>query len=341
MTLSLSYSGAQSWRECPEQYWNNYERKLSPRRQRNVALDLGSWLHRYLERYYSALKRDVPAERAHEYALDRTVNEYRDSNRALAESARIAGDEELAAEILGITDTATAIAERYYTYRGRDDADRYEVKYVEYRLRHEAHPSLLVPGVIDLVVFDRQRGVLQMWDHKTTRSVPDALSHILDMQMVLYAAMLEEEEGITVDEMVWNYLNTVLPSTPMVLKSGKGLSKDKGIATDVETYRNAIIDNGFDPEDYADLLSRLSGREHSVYYPRHQLPVVPQAESVIIRDFLKTAKEIEQAKDQHDYVPIKNVGRRCDWCAYRPLCEAEITGGDREDVIKRQFTVRA
>lgn len=340
MTLWLSYSGADAWRDCPQRYWYRFEDKIMPKSRPNAAFSLGNWIHRYLERYYRALQKGGAAEKSHTYALEYTRDEYHDQLIGMAEAARIGGDEELAAELLGQEALAVGIVSRYFQYRGRADADRYEVLYVEYRLEHPAHDNMRVPGVIDLVVRDDQRGLTQMWDHKSTRNTPDPNSHILDMQMVLYTAMLEEETDLRIDEMVWNYLRTVEPAKPHLLKSGKALSKDRGIDTTLDLYREAIIENGFDPTEYTDVFDRLSGREYTVFYPRHTLPVVPEAENIIIRDFLRTGEEIAEAKSKEEYIPIRNVGRRCDWCDYRKLCEATISGGDTEETIKRHYEVK-
>jgi len=336
MALALSYSGATTWRECQQRYWHRYEDKLRPKISSAPAPKLGNWLHSYLERYYAAVKRGVETGEAHGYALDYTIRQYADEIQAMVNISMMANQDDLAKEFEDIPARGKDIAERYYAARGKDDAEKYEILLIEQRFNTPVDDGITAPGIADLVVRDLDRGVLQMWDHKSTGNVPGAGTHVLDMQEVLYAAMLHEQRGIQVEELVWNYLRTKPPSTPAVLQKG-GLSKAKNIDTDAPTYMQAIVENNLLPEDYRDVLQRLSGKEQSVFYPRHKIPLIPEAEQVIIGDFARTGHEILRAKSIEDFIPIRNVGRMCNWCDYRKVCEAVVTGGDVEDIIQRNF----
>lgn len=334
--LALSYSAATSWRDCEQRYWYRYVDKLRAK-TRSAPLSLGNWLHSYLERYYKAIRREVDAPTAHGFALDKTKEQYTIELNQLSGIARALGQEGLAEELSNLSVQAVDIAERYYTHRGQGDSERYEILLVEENLSMAADEGVRTQAVIDLVVRDRDRGVLQMWDHKTTKKVPDAGSHVLDMQQVLYAAMLHEMRGIEVGELSWNYLRTTLPTEPPELKGG-GLSKARNLDTDAPTFLAAIGKYDLDIEDYSEVLSRLGGRALSVYFPRHYLPFNTDSERIILGDFVHTAHAIQRAKSIESYRPVRNVGRGCDWCDFRKVCEAAVTGSDTVDIIARNFS---
>ena len=59
-SLSVSYSAALSWRTCETQYWYRYVENIQPR----IAappLELGTFIHDYLETFYAVAKRRKPA----------------------------------------------------------------------------------------------------------------------------------------------------------------------------------------------------------------------------------------------------------------------------------------
>lgn len=330
MSTRISYSAATFWRDCQQRYWYRYEKRITTR-QTAPSLSLGRWLHSYLERYYRNVKDGLAAREAHEEALHRTVEQY---HQELIEIATIAAavDEKLATEVSNVEAVGKKIATNYFRSRGKDDSERYQVLLVEQPVDHLATDNIRVPGVIDLVVRDLDRGVLQLWDHKTTTTIPRN-DHILDTQLMLYAAMLHEAGGIEVDELVWNYLRSKPPTVPTLTKQGK-LSRDKSIDTDFATFMEAIRDNALNPTDYIDTLRRLKDADKVNFFPRHQQPVMPEAEDVILGDFIRTLEDIEAARATPDFRPIRNIGRGCNWCEYRKVCSAVVTGGDPEEVIR-------
>ena len=345
-TLSLSFSGAQKWRDCQQAYDYNYRHKIRPK-SRSAPLTLGNWLHSYLERYYKVIKLrpDVETLAAHEYAVSQTAAEYTPKIESYALAAGVAGQQDVVEDLLKLPETGVDIANRYYHYRGKEDASRYEILVVEERVEHPADVALRVPGIIDLIVRDRSTDEIQMWDHKSTGNVPDRNSHILDMQLVLYAIAVERLHGVVIDKLVWNYMRTKLPATPELLKTRKkgeppSLTVRKDLDSDWQTYMDALLENGLDPEEdrYKLVLGRLQPRALEVFFPRHNLYLLDEVRPLVMTDFRSTARDINRAYADPDWTPIRNLGRACNWCDYRKVCEAVVTGGDPTEIIDRQFT---
>lgn len=346
--LSLSFSGAQKWRDCQQSYDYTYHHHIQ-KKARSAPLTLGNWLHSYLERYYKVLMLHPEVEplAAHEFAVTKTTNEYGPKIEGYAQAAAVAGEQESAEALLELPEKGVDIANRYYHYRGLEDAGRYEFLFVEQRLEHPADDGLRVPGIADLVVRDRSTGEVQMWDHKSSEnSIPDRNSHILDMQLVLYAVAFEKLHGLVIDKLIWNYLRTKLPTVPKPLKPRKKdeepsqLSVDRAIDTDWQTYTDAIVKHGFDTEDerYKPILNRLQPRAMEVFFPRHTLYLLDEVRPLVMRDFVGTANEIKHAYSDMSFIPVRNLGRACNWCDFRKICEAVVTGGDPSEIIERQFT---
>jgi len=337
MALALSYSGATTWRTCQQRYWYRYEESIKPKVGSTPPLKLGNWIHTYLERYYKGLQRKYDPARVHAYALEYTERDYGDEIEALIEVALMVGEEDLAKEFQGLAALGLDICSRYFEVVGKSDAERYEIMLVEQRLNTAANDDLRVVGVVDLVVRDLERGVTQMWDHKSTGRIPSRGSHMLDMQEVLYAAMLHEQRGIQVDELLWNYLNTTPLVEPSINKDGS-VSKRKDIDTTPEMYLAAIERQDRDPEDYEEVLTALRRRDvGGNRFQRHQVTLLPEAESVVIGDLIRTSEEIRLAKNNPSFVPVRNLGFNCNYCDFNHLCEAAVTGGDIEEIIARRY----
>lgn len=204
-------------------------------------------------------------------------------------------------------------------YRGRSEIE----VVVEYR-------GLKFKGILDKMPIDRE-GRVWIMDHKTHKVIPDEETRFSDLQTVLYHWAMECN-GEKADGVLWDYIRTKPPAIPEVLKSG-GLSQRANIDTDYDTYMQAILDNGLDPSDYGDILSRVKDK---VFFKRVFLPH-PSKDMVqsVVEDFFATAREIENST-----CTARNMSRDCKSCSYYQLCQAEVRGLDGDFIKKQMFTTR-
>lgn len=131
-------------------------------------------------------------------------------------------------------------------------------------------------GQMDLIVYDRSRNALAVWDHKFVSS-PDMYEGraALDTQSTGYIYALRQmrdrgdewlaKAGVTgsttVDEFVWNLVRKKIPSTPRVLASGQVSAA--ACDTTPEIYRMALVDQELEGRGKAtaDQLGRLGAIE--------------------------------------------------------------------------------
>lgn len=328
--ITVSYSAAQDFRLCEQRYAYRYIDKIEPR-VRETAPELGSVLHDYLEAFYRRVQRGRGPAAAHRRGV-KAVRDHKKELRSLARVAAGLGAEEAAQALGSIVPNALVIAEAYWRVHGKSDAKRKPVL-VEEEFELLVAPGIVLPGRIDLVT--KEKGDLWLWEHKSTTRVPEHGRRFRDLQTFLYAIAVEEMLGKQVAGVAWNYLRTVPLHPPALLKSGR-LSLDRNQNTTSRLYRDAIEEHGFSLSDYRPFLRHLEEREKRLLFPRHRLPVAGSPD-VLLRDYLATAERVADVRTRDGFVPVRNIGGHCDWCPYRMLCQAAVTGGTTEELRANYF----
>jgi len=265
---------------------------------------------------------------------------YQPEINSYVNTLHLTGNDELAKQMQDLPALAGRLTNRYFEVRGRTDAERYEVLLVEEWLKLQVYRDILSTGVADLLTRDRETGRLSLWEHKSTQNVPENAVRLRDFQTMLYATKLKWLKDYQVDSITWNYIRTKEPSIPDVLKSGE-LTKRKDLDTTWEQYVATARVNNIDPfvAIYYEVKERLEGREETVFFPRYEVEIVV-SEAALMNDYIEEAKRIKQARaDWQKGVskPIKTIMRDCDYCEYFKICQAALTGGDEEDVIRMKF----
>ena len=197
-------------------------------------------------------------------------------------------------------------------------------------------------GFIDKIALDEQD---RRWimDHKFVERIPTAEDRFAELQLLLYVwAWNQTHRDTPIDGIMWDYARSKAPRVPEPLKSGKGLSKAKNIDTDVYTYQKAIADNNFNPNDYADILKHLEGKEDT-FYERVPLPA-PSAAMIdeVTQDFLQSSAEIQMKKGKGNLNRCARTMNpfNCNTCEFRPVCEAHVRQLDANFIIKSDYTQR-
>lgn len=338
-SFPVSLSAFQSWQRCEARYFYQYIRKLR-RRDQFVAPTLGRILHSYLESFYDGLREDLTAEDAHLRSQLKTSQTYLPEIRGYVNTALLGGAEDLARELNALPEQAGRITDRYFVVHGRSDAERYKVILVEQYLNLEISDGIRSTGIVDLVTQDLETGRLNLWEHKSTQNIPQDSVRLRDFQTMLYAVKLRWQSGMIIDSVVWNYMRTREPTVPEQLKSGS-ITKRKDIDTTWAVYAGAIEDAGGDPNslEYLEVKERLLPRENVIYFPRYEKVIVVE-EGVLMDDYIAEAQRMRRARSDWAHgvaKPIRSISRDCDYCEFFRICEAALTGGDEDDVIRLRF----
>jgi hypothetical protein len=338
--FQVSLSAYQIWQRCEQRYYYQYVRYL---RHRDVFLapTLGRFLHTYLEYFYQGVKEGHYPEDAHMAAQFKTSSKFVSELKGYAQTAFISGNEDMARELEALPAMAGRLSDRYYLVRGKVDADRYEILHVEEKLKLQITDGIVSTGVTDLVTRDKENGLTNIWEHKSTQYVPQDSVRLRDFQTMLYAIKVRDQFDINIDSVIWNYIRTKEPTIPEVLKSG-GLTLRKDLDSTWEVYSATARRAGIDPyeEKYAEMRQRLEGREETIFFPRYEVVIVTN-EGILMDDYIEEARRMKAGREswkRGDSKPIRTLARDCDGCDYLRICQAALTGGDEEDIISMRFT---
>jgi len=200
---------------------------------------------------------------------------------------------------------------------------------------HGGEVPVVYEGRFDGIVKD-DLGHYWILEHKTAKTF-SAWDNILDMdeQISSYIWAAQYLFNIPVEGVIYNGLRKKEPTKPTVLKSGKGLSKNKSIDTTYDVYLQAIKDNGFDPADYTDILNHLDNKGNKFFR----------------REFVRRTHEaITSVQEQVFYEAIDmlsaeafypNPTRDCSWdCDFKEVCQMVQNREDYEPMLQELYEPR-
>ena len=188
-------------------------------------------------------------------------------------------------------------------------------------------------GTIDGVAEHTSTHELYVVEHKTYSRPPNERDYTFDDQTRMYCWALEEASGERVAGVIYDGMNKKPPTVPRLLQSG-AMSRNKGIDTTEATYRQALIDNDLEPEDYEDHLTYLRERDRSPDNPFFKRFLIPMDEGV------KEATE-EQLRGVYNSMTSDNLRiyphrpwNGCGDCSVRSICDSMMLGEDLEPIMQ-------
>lgn len=324
--LVLSWSEVKTWQRCQKQYDYKYVQELQPKK-RQLPLYKGSWVHACLETHY----RDGDWKIGHQIYLDEYNKLFEEERDALNTIRGKRNSVELPQLIERII--------KSYLWYYREDG--WKVIATEKDLRTELKGVIGFKGRTDLIIEDAE-GLLWDVDHKTAGSIPDAGAyHAMDPQLMVYPWAIEKELGIKLAGIIYNYVKSKPPSIPRVNKDGS-LSRRK-VVTDYPTLYRFLKKEGYDPNDFADILRPLQYK--SPFLRRYKLPREAFVTKEVLRDFYNSGMEIHNKRALVDSGAsvsfIRNITKDCArFCSFHDLCRQELNGFDTSILRRTEFTLR-
>lgn len=303
--MRFSNSQLKAYQRCKLQYAYKFETKIVPR-QPSLPLKRGSWLHELLEAKYG-------------------TGDWKAKNRELAkEFGKLFEEERI--EFGNLPDICAHIM-RSYDYRWREEDEGLTVIEVEKEFEVELPHGHVMVFKIDAIVEDEWG----MWlmEHKSHKSFPRSGYRLIDMQTAKYVWGLRKL-GYDINGTMWNYISTVEPKRPELLKDGSRLSKKK-IRTDAITFLETIRNYGLDPKDYKDVMIRL--RDHADFFRRERVSTPEIVTKQLVKEAITVADEIERG-----FSPVRSIDRSCEmFCSYFEPCVTSLHGGDIDSIVKAKF----
>lgn len=148
----------------------------------------------------------------------------------------------------------------------------------------------------------------------------------LSSQLALYLLHMQQVLGIAHPKLLYVQILNKAPAIPVVNKSG-GISRSP-ISTDWDTYRDTVMAHGYDPEDYADMREKLSGKrfwsEQVVTRSTERLAVERGALYDVTADIMAKRKRIYMCDSPF----------LCSSCQFRDLCLENVRGRDPMELIE-------
>lgn len=340
--LRVSYSTAVTARECEQKYVYRYIDRLKPVLDDATPLHLGTAVHTYLEQYWLGLQAERPPDKSHARAKEFAHAEHEHELYQLSKVAAGLGQDDLARSLLEIVPRAMVLADVYHRVHA-DDIREHEVLRVEDKFVYPVKEGVVLPGRVDLMTKHRRTGDVYLWEHKTAKRIPRSDTRLSDLQTFLYNMVMEELHGLRADVIMWDYIQTIPPSPPTVLKNGT-LSMASNQVTTVEMYVQALKDNrkgieakGQTMADYKDAIEAVRKRERETMLVRYELPVLGR-EDVLLHDYLTTVDDIQRLNADPSKA-VRNIGFLCNFCPFSELCKTVLTGGNEESDRKSMFVV--
>ena len=287
-------------------YYYKYGLKLRPKKK-GIALRRGSIIHECIEAYDSGRSWRKPYKAFAKQFYEETFKE----------------------EIVEMGDIPRMVEELMENYQALYENDGLIYLGNELHFELPLMPGVVIEGYLDALVED-EKGAIWPKETKTYKRNPDYDFLLLNTQSALYTWAVTEM-GYSPKGTLWDIIRAKEPGRPQFLKDGK-VSK-RGIDSTPYTVKKALREMGQNPEDYEDLLAKVSYEDYCRRYPVRVNPTVVKG---IMDDFKSTAREIMKSGDK---LRDRNLGKGCAWCDYKPLCQADLMGLDTEFIQKKQFEV--
>lgn len=190
-------------------------------------------------------------------------------------------------------------------------------------------------GKIDELYLLKHQGVksIIVGEHKTFSNKPNMDFLVMNPQKCLYAKAAYFLKGILPDKVKWDYIKSVPASEPIWLDKTKRFSEAASTKITPMSWRRACKErNILDPE----ILAKGNRYASNIaeFFFQVELDIDPAMVEAIWDGYMYTAKQIVRFGESNK---TKNVTRDCSWCPYHDICYSEMTGGDTEYVIARDY----
>lgn len=312
MNYERRYSEIAAWLKCPRQHYYAWQLGLEPARP-NFKMIYGLLFHKGMEAYWKGR------------LIELEVVNYAKELQAKYSDSLIDEDLELIHKqaIVALENVNKAIKEF--------KCEEYECIGAEVEIKIEVVIPTIIVGHIDAVLKHKETNELWIVDYKTRAKFKDNEEELYNMQLALYTKIWEAKGlGNVAGTMVWQASNKQEES-PRMLKSG-AMSREK-INCTWDKYKKALLDNSLNPLDYFDMERKLDSKsEFSCIVNRKDKIIVDNIFEEIISALLLM---------RHNNIKHRNlIPNNCNFCDYKKICYAELSGTDTDLILKNYYTRR-
>lgn len=327
MVRHISFSEIDTYQRCNLKHHFAYTERITPVEGRVESASIGSLFH------------DVMAKTLYKYIdinynreLEREVFDYVENylNSLLTKSI----NPDIIQTVRDIV--PRTLKEIDIIPNWRTVIDTAGMPYIEYSISYPVSDTLHFVGRIDWLAENVNSGHIYLIDWKTRKNLQsdeddsDILHEDFNMQLPLYTYVVSKKSGKHILGNIIYQVDGRPNDTPKKLLNGS--FSRANIVTTWAKYEEALLIDGKNPEDYADMRDKLNERKFTK-------PIT----------LLRSASELEAFWDNavqwmhqisSDYPIIPNIGHNCLYCPYKSLCLARLRGYDYDWILKNEFTKR-
>lgn len=316
--IHISYSRESAYLQCPYLHWLRYIRRLE-KKQPERPLYFGTDFHKLLE------LRNNPA------ALKAAKQDIKDTYYEMPASWQ--GD-------LGenyVDDLFTIFKDYQHLYRDTRQPQITEQEF-EFEVGTYRGEPIIFVGKIDELYLLKRQGVksIVVGEHKTFSNKPSMDTLVMNPQKCLYAKAAYFFKGILPDRVKWDYIRSTPASEPIWLEKTKRFSEAASNKITPMSWKRACKARGILDPEIIQKGEKYRGNIPEFFF-QVELDIDPDMVDTVWEGYLYTAKQIIRCGAKNK---THNVTRNCSWCTYHDICYAEMTGGDAEYVIARDFQER-
>ena len=314
--MNISYSRVSSYLSCPYKHYLGYEVGLSPKKPAK-PLQFGTDFHKLLE------------NRIHPEKLPEVMKEIGETYYDMPASWQ------------------TELGDDYIQNLSVIFQDYQEI-YQDSKLPTKTEEEFLIPmgkargedvifkGIMDEVYKTKSRTTghksIKIADHKTFTRKPDSMFLVMNTQMALYCKASEFLWGMLPEKVMWDYISSTPAEEPLWLEKSQRFSTAKSQKVTPMSYKRACQRRGVEPEK--NLIDAYQGNVYNFFF-RVELDVIPGMVDSIWEGFSYTATEIANNGYKNKTKNISSM--QCSFCAYKDICYTELTGGDVDYLIEKDF----
>lgn len=349
----LRTSERTTYKRCPWQWYQSYERGLTPVNPRQDARWFGTGIHLCKAEWY------IPGRKRGRNMHD-TWDEYA-QDTFVAVQAQGLVDDEWNKEHVDANELAHAMIDGHLATYGEDDnweviaaEQRFSVLIPDPRPEHKGKAVTRYIGTIDLIVRELDTGEVWLDDTKTASRIYTHHLTLLE-QPTAYVAVgthtLREQGLIGPEErvrgIIFDFMRKGIPDNRPI--NAEGLKCNKPLKKHYEESLSGIA--GFNPkwtlvqmEVFAEnhgvtVYGDVSKDQGTPLFLREKIEKTPKECARQIRRIGEEALHMKAIRAGE--LPIlKTPQDNCNWCDFFELCELDESGGDTEYFEEGAFTRR-
>lgn len=307
-----------SYLHCPYQHWLRYVRRLEKKKPAR-PLYFGTDFHKLLEL------------RNNKAALKQAKVDIKDTFYGLPASWQSDLGENY------VEDLFTIFKDYQYLYRETRQPQVTEQEF-EIPVGDCRGEPIVFVGKIDEMYLRKRQGVkhITVGEHKTFSNKPDRSFLVMNPQKCLYAKAAYFLKGILPDKVKWDYIRSTPAVEPIWIEKSSRFSEASSTKITPMSWRRACKARGILDPSVIRKGNRYQGNISEFFF-QVELDIDPSMVESVWEGYLYTARQIIRFGEKNT---THHITRDCSWCSYYDICYAEMTGGDVEFTIARDYQER-